>query len=105
MGRIPFWVVLFTALITAQVLQVGTNAWIKDWANANPDPKSLLSQGRSTQFYLGVYVALSGTYILAIAARVGINYFGSLRASKDLYDRLLKRILGAKMRSVDTRMR
>jgi hypothetical protein len=51
-------------------------------------------------YYLGIYVALSGAYILAIAARVGINYFGSLRASRSLYDRLLKRILGAKMRYV-----
>lgn len=110
MGKLPFWFVLFAALLLAQALQVGTNAWIKNWANAKPpvEEKSKLlsaegiralgSKGHSTQFYLGVYVALSAAYIFAIAARVGINYFGSLRASRSLYDRLLKRILGAKMR-------
>ncbi|KAI9634405.1 ABC transporter type 1, transmembrane domain-containing protein [Dioszegia hungarica] len=108
MGKLPFWFILFTALIGAQVVQVATNAWIKEWANATSEKalaaaglRGWASQGHSTLYYLGIYVALSGAYILAIAARVGINYFGSLRASRSLYDRLLKRILGAKMRFFD----
>jgi hypothetical protein len=53
---------------------------------------------RSTQFYLGVYLVIAGTYLLSVAARVGTNFFGSLVASRTLYTRLLKRILGARMR-------
>jgi ABC-type multidrug transport system fused ATPase/permease subunit len=57
---------------------------------------------RSTQFYLGVYVAITGVFLLGVAARFGIGYIGSLRASAKLYDKLLKRILGAKMRFFDS---
>jgi ABC-type multidrug transport system fused ATPase/permease subunit len=94
MGGMVFWVVLWTALILAQILQVSSNAWIKDWANSS----QRLMDGRGTMFYLGVYVAISAVYLLSITARVGWNYLGSLNASKKLWDGLLNRILGAKMR-------
>jgi hypothetical protein len=110
MGQLPFWVVLLTAMIMSQVLQVSTNAWVKDWANSSAGGverarmylsdtlRSLGSGGHSTQWYLAIYAGLSGAYLFSIAARVGVLYFGSIRASKRLYDRLLRRILGAKMR-------
>jgi ABC-type multidrug transport system fused ATPase/permease subunit len=115
MGRVPFWTILWAVMIMSQVMQVSTNAWIKDWANSNKKVDVMLfqygkeaadrlfaemSKGHSTQWYLGIYLALSGAYLVTIAARVGTMYFGSLRAGRGLYSRLLTRILGAKMRSV-----
>lgn len=122
MGGLFFWVILAVAFAGAQLLQVASNAWIRDWANAN-DPgahgnhthhKSARTSDsgamsmqtylitRSTEFYLGVYVAITGVFLLGVAARFGIGYIGSLRASAKLYDKLLKRILGAKMRFFDS---
>ena len=125
MGGLFFWVILGIAFGGAQLLQIASNAWIKDWANAN-DPgvhrrhqESLAALGaatastkemtmrtylltRSTQFYLGVYVGITFVFLIGVAARFGIGYYGSLRASSRLYDKLLKRILGAKMRFFDS---
>lgn len=123
MGGLFFWVILGVAFGGAQLLQIASNAWIKDWANAN-DPSTHQDSStittflnvvskpemstrtylltRSTQFYLGVYVAITGFFLIGVAARFGIGYIGSLRASAKLYDKLLKRILGAKMRFFDS---
>lgn len=109
-GGFLFWLVLLTAFGGSQLLQVSTNVWIKNWANANDRRSQFVSQfmnisksdedeaKRSTQFYLGVYLVIAGTYLVSVAARVGTNFFGSLVASRTLYTRLLKRILGARMR-------
>lgn len=128
MGGLFFWVILGVAFGGAQLLQIGSNAWIKDWANSNDpgvhrrhhDNLSLSSNNtyttmstsemtmrtylltRSTQFYLGVYVGITFVFLIGVAARFGIGYLGSLRASRRLYDKLLKRILGAKMRFFDS---
>ena len=116
-GGIPYWAIVITAFAGSQFLQVGTNKWIQEWANSN-DRKSSSSISsfliqrsaaviamakngeRSTQYWLSVYCAIAGLYLVAVAMRVGVNFYGSLSASRGLYDRLLKRILGAKMRYV-----
>jgi len=100
-GGIIYWMVVIVAFALAQLSQVGTNNWIKDWANSNDRKASIVAwatKERSTQYYLGVYCAIAGLYLLSIAMRVGVNFYGSLSASRTIWDRLLKRILGAKMR-------
>ncbi len=101
MGGLPYWVIIAVAFFGATALQIALNAWIKDWASSN-DRKTQFAltrpEERSTQFYLGVYCAIAVLYVFGVAARVGINFFGSLTASKGMYERLLKRILGARMR-------
>jgi ABC-type multidrug transport system fused ATPase/permease subunit len=107
MGGIVYWVILWTALIAAQILQVGSNAWIKDWANSFDSARSIRAtlqswtQGHGTTYYLLIYMAISAVYLFSVAARCGWNYLGSLHASRKLWDRLLYRILGAKMRFFD----
>jgi ABC-type multidrug transport system fused ATPase/permease subunit len=105
MGSFPYWVLLATAFFCTQLLQVLNNAWIKDWANSSDRRTSVLrfyesdkEEEKSTLFYLGVYCALSGAYIIGVATRVGLGSFGSISASRALYDQMLKRLLGAKMR-------
>ena len=101
MGGIPYWVIIGTSFFGAQALQIALNTWIREWANSNNRHTSfteIFTQERSTQFYLGVYCAIAALYCFGICARVGINYFGSLVASRKLYSSLVKRILGARMR-------
>ncbi|ORX38217.1 ABC transporter type 1, transmembrane domain-containing protein [Kockovaella imperatae] len=107
-GKIIFWILLGSANIGSQMLQVSTNTWIKNWANSNDKKASMLSnllvskEPKSTEYYLGIYCAIAGAYLLTLVARMGIGYWGSLRASRKLYSKLLKRILGAKMRFFDS---
>ena len=103
MGGLPFWVIIAMAFFGAQALQIVLNAWIKDWASSDDRQTQfapLLATERSTQFYLGVYCVIAALYCFGVAARVGINFFGSLTASRSLYEKVLRRILGAKMRWV-----
>lgn len=105
MGKLPFWVIIVVAFAGSQTLQVTTNAWIKDWVNAN-DRKSrlrVMMVDHSTSFYLGVYVAIGAAYVFLVAMRTALNYYGGLTASRKLYKQLLKRVLGAKMRWVAKR--
>ena len=100
-GGFVYWVLVVAAFAGSQITQVGTTTWIKEWANSNSAAErfnSFVFQQHTTQFYLGVYIGISILFLIAVAARVGINFYGSIHASKKLYNKLLKRILGAKMR-------
>ncbi|WVR09322.1 hypothetical protein IAU60_006387 [Kwoniella sp. DSM 27419] len=126
MGGVFFWFIVITAFLGAQILQIANNAWIKEWANADDaapsstDGLSTMSymllrrealanefqaqfaKKRSTIFYLSVYWGISACYLLAVAGRVAITFLGALTASQSLYGKLVKRILGAKMRFFDS---
>nr|XP_019045027.1 ATP-binding cassette transporter [Kwoniella bestiolae CBS 10118]OCF23957.1 ATP-binding cassette transporter [Kwoniella bestiolae CBS 10118] len=119
MGSGLFWFIVIFAFLGSQVLQIANNTWIKEWANANDHPttsssvmeirrmvidnvQAQIAKKRSTLFYLTVYWGISACYILAVAGRVGITFFGALTASQRLYGKLVRRILGAKMRFFDS---
>lgn len=95
MGGLPFWVLAACAFVGTQGLQILTNAWIKEWTAS---VHQSLADEHGTAFYLLVYLAISALYLFGIASRMGITFIGSLHASNKLYSRMLKRILGAKMR-------
>ena len=104
-GGLIFWVILLSVFGLTQLLQIGTNAWVKDWANADERRTSIqdvFTQGHSPLWYYGVYCGIAMCFMLGVMFRVGINFVGSIRASSKLYSRLLKRILGAKMRFFDS---
>lgn len=112
-GGIPFWIVLFIAFVGSQILQFLSNWWVKEWAKAGNAEEAharleihngvrmSISKPHPVQYYLFVYLGISGVYLIAIAARVGVSFMGSLQASKTLYNRMLERILGAKLRFFD----
>lgn len=114
MGGLPFWLLALTALIGTQVLQVLTNAWVRDWTNAN-DPSQRIqslktwaksfsnpSGGHSTTYFMVGYLIISVFYLVGVAARVAITCWGSLRASSRLYRGMLKRLLRATLRFFDS---
>lgn len=100
MGSAPFWVLIVCAFIGTQGLQVLTTAWVKEWSEHAR--QAFTGEGHSTMFYLLVYMAISGLYLIGIAVRMIFTFYGSLSASRKLYNRMLKRILGAKMRFFDS---
>jgi ABC-type multidrug transport system fused ATPase/permease subunit len=107
-GGVPFWLVLFVAFIGSQLLQFLSTWWIKEWAGAGQKSGRLeINNGvltkpeHSVGYYLWVYLAISGVYLVMIAARIGVSFMGSLHASEWVYKRMLARILGAKLRFFD----
>jgi ABC-type multidrug transport system fused ATPase/permease subunit len=106
MGGIPFWILVSAGFLGTQALQVLTNAWIKEWTEAVRS--SLRSLGywagdeHGMGFYLAVYLGIAVLYLCGIGFRLVMMFSGSLHASRTLYTRLLKRILGAKMRFFDS---
>lgn len=54
-----------------------------------------------TAYYLGVYAILGAVYIFVCFGREFILFWGSLRASWDLHDRLLNSVMRAKFRFFD----
>ncbi|WVO14579.1 hypothetical protein L204_102214 [Cryptococcus depauperatus] len=126
MGGLVFWVLFVSVFLGSQMLQVTNNAWIREWSNAEVSTAKtcLLSQStayvaqfikgtrqlvqaeftkeRTVIYYLTVYWVISAFYIAAVAGRVGITFIGALEASRKTYHKLLKRILGARMRFFDS---
>ncbi|KAI8343122.1 P-loop containing nucleoside triphosphate hydrolase protein [Chlamydoabsidia padenii] len=56
----------------------------------------------SLNFYLGIYVLITSINIVVSTSRFAIIYYGVLRASKTLYQELLRRVLRAPLRFFDT---
>jgi ABC-type multidrug transport system fused ATPase/permease subunit len=53
-------------------------------------------------FYLGIYVLITSVNIVVSTSRFAVMYWGVLRASKTLYQELLRRVLRAPLRFFDT---
>lgn len=115
-GSTWFWIPMIILFIGTQVTQVETNAWIRTWVNAG-ESASLPFSKRSAQtfftefavpglsrhgtaWYMGIYVAINVLFALMVAARITWLLTGSLQASRSLYERLLRRIFGARIRWV-----
>lgn len=88
------------APVAQTLLAMGPPAVVNDQAFVS----SSRAAGRtdSTTFYLSWYVVLSAIYLVSIALRMGYLFYGSLRASSSLYDKLLRRVLGARVRFFDS---
>lgn len=56
----------------------------------------------NVDFYIGIYVGISFSYIIFDAVRNIIVYWGSIRGARNLFDSLLDRIIHAPMRFFDT---
>ncbi len=63
---------------------------------------TLPSAQSNPYFYVGIYAAIALSTILVNAIGVAVQYTGALRASKILFDRLLRAVVRATMRWHDT---
>ncbi|KAI7905777.1 uncharacterized protein BX663DRAFT_500876 [Cokeromyces recurvatus] len=63
---------------------------------------SITENSDQLNMYLTIYIIITTTNIIVGASRFAVLYYGSLKASKNLYQDLLKRILHAPMRYFDT---
>ena len=95
MGWLPYWLVVLCAFAAQQVMALGLNLWVKEWAQQ--DGESSPEQG----YYLGIYAALAAAFVLISFIRDAITFHGSMRASKSIHERFLSSIFHAKFQFFD----
>ncbi|OZJ06265.1 hypothetical protein BZG36_00792 [Bifiguratus adelaidae] len=73
-------------------------------ADAKSEPQIMVATfvKHSVVYYLAGYILITFSSIILGAVRFGVTYYGSLKASRILYERMLRRILRAPMRFFDT---
>lgn len=101
-----FWVLAFGIVVVSQLALLGRIWWIKEWTSVDEEQAVAESvrekASHSTQFYLIVYVVLSLAAAIMEAVKCGIVYIAALRASRNMFRRLLHAVLHARVRWLDT---
>lgn len=98
MGHWWFWVLVFFAFALQQITSLGTNLWIKVWANefdkskSHEDPNPV-----NSVYYLAVYGFICLAYVLISFIRDLMTFSGALKASARIFDNLLDSILHARL--------
>ncbi|CAO3650101.1 unnamed protein product [Cunninghamella blakesleeana] len=108
-GNPLYWIIAITILIGSRGIDVAQSWWIKQWSQSyNTDSKNsssiadVNSKEDKLNYYLGIFVVIAASNIFISVARFGVIYFGGLRASKIMYNKLLDRVLHAPLRFFDT---
>ncbi|KAL7896905.1 hypothetical protein HDV63DRAFT_411225 [Trichoderma sp. SZMC 28014] len=102
MGSGKSWIVVFFAFGLQQITSLGTNIWIKIWAQSFDELEKDLGdlQGGprhvNSVYYLAIYVLICLSYVLVSFVRDLMTFSGALKASARIFDRLLDSILHAR---------
>jgi ABC-type multidrug transport system fused ATPase/permease subunit len=101
------------ALFAAQQLaSLGTNLWIKEWAReydnlatkptSTPENKTSPSTEVNAGYYLVAFGMISLAYVLVSFVLDAVTFYGALKASSRIFERLLTKILYAKLLFFDS---
>ncbi|KAI8149056.1 P-loop containing nucleoside triphosphate hydrolase protein [Fennellomyces sp. T-0311] len=125
-GNWFFWLLLFLTLVGSRSLDVVETWWVKIWTQANNAPSvhsfttqekplyayvpfyspsssmHVLEEPKSVKFYLSIYVLITMSNVIVGTLRFVLIYLGGLRASTELYAKLLNRVFRAPLRFFDT---
>lgn len=107
MGSGKFWAVVFVAFVLQQITSLGTNLWVKIWAQSfdelAKDPEDPQRDPRhiNSVYYLAVYGLICLSYVLVSFVRDLMTFSGALKASARIFDSLLDSILHARLMFFD----
>ncbi|PGH14094.1 hypothetical protein AJ80_06099 [Polytolypa hystricis UAMH7299] len=116
-GGYWFWTFLFFWFGLFAVLAVGRTWWVNVWTRSNNSPTaeqhiSILThvvskvdtqdQSGSLAYYLGIYIALSVATCVVGSLRYLVLLMGSIKASRNLFNKLTYTVLRAPLRWLDT---
>ncbi|KAK9353696.1 P-loop containing nucleoside triphosphate hydrolase protein [Lipomyces doorenjongii] len=87
-----------SALFSSGVARVTS---LKDQAIAARSDVIAQASGHATYYYLAVYGLFTVGYLIMVFLREGIVFIGSLSASKNLFEGLLRRVMRSKLRFFD----
>ena len=110
MGSRWYWVIVLLCFAAQQVAALGTILWIKEWSHQYDRLNSKLvmvsaphtadaSKARKVAvwYYLTIYFIIGISYALITLLRDLAVFYGSLKASSQIYERLLNSILYARL--------
>ncbi|TMW67960.1 hypothetical protein Poli38472_007632 [Pythium oligandrum] len=97
-GGLPVVTIILLSQVLWQVLQIASDFWLGSWSN---DSTAEASDVASTEYRLGVYSALGLASALMVAVRTLTLAYFSLRAAKNLFDRMTNALMHAPMRFFD----
>ncbi|CAG8558217.1 3176_t:CDS:2, partial [Racocetra fulgida] len=122
-GNILYWLIVAVIFIGSRGIQIMENWWLQVWSNANKNNETIptifnlvqqdnlvmidgifddIYKPHSVDFYLNIYVLITSLSIITGVLRLAWLYYGSLRASKKLYQTLLHQVIRAPLRFFDT---
>jgi len=123
-GGAGFWIILIFVLAVVKGLGIVEVVWLREWSSAyvrdNPIGRHELVQsfgkfkifrwGRpddddepvDLDYYIGIYCLITLMAVFLTMIRMFWQFYGSLRASRSLYERLLVSIIRAPIRFFDT---
>lgn len=91
-GGYLFWVAVAATFCLTQGSILAQDYWIKVWADGGKG---------SNQYYLGMYILIGFVALALTTLRLLVLFSGSLLASRRLHERLLERVLHARVRFFD----
>ncbi|CAG8854492.1 23948_t:CDS:2, partial [Gigaspora margarita] len=119
-GNILYWLIAAVIFIGARGIQIMENWWLKVWSNASKNHETIqtifnsvqqdnlimidgdIDEPHSADYYLNIYVLITFLSIIGGVSRSVWLYYGSLRASKKLYQTILHQVIRAPLRFFDT---
>ncbi|CAG8497498.1 9417_t:CDS:10 [Paraglomus brasilianum] len=127
-GHIIFWSIVALLFVATRSSQILESWWLKVWTGDTEQPKSFGSLSISMRqvdwalfeqihigselniertnhdltYYLTIYTLITLASVVFGIARFAVLYYGSLKTSRLLYKKLLKRIMRAPLRFFDT---
>ncbi|CAG8467253.1 3846_t:CDS:2, partial [Scutellospora calospora] len=121
-GNIFYWLIVVVMLLGTRGMQIIENWWLQVWSNASSTEivpsvfnfvrreSSIIINGifddlykpHSVDYYLNIYVFITLLSIVIGVVRFISIYYGSLKASKKLYQKLLHQVIRAPLRFFDT---
>ncbi|CAE6444373.1 unnamed protein product, partial [Rhizoctonia solani] len=101
LGGFKFWVVYLLGFILADVTDLAQTYWLGTWARAyETEPNH--PERVDVPFYLGIYGILCIIGIVLYTTAFVVHVLGSVRAARRIHDRLIKAVLGAPLRWLDS---
>ena len=97
---VVLWVALLALYASVRATDISATSWLRMWANSYERTGAEASD--RTPHYLRYYAVLVVLFVVLTTLRDGTQYFLALRASRRLYDRLLRTLLHACPRFFDT---
>lgn len=99
-GLIFFWIIYVFFFASSRITDVINANWLRRWASTYEESFNsffrLDSSEERTRYFLTIYAFLGFTYVSCSIARDGVAVYGSLRASRLIYEKLLRAIVHAK---------
>ncbi|PWN37140.1 uncharacterized protein FA14DRAFT_113198, partial [Meira miltonrushii] len=99
-GLIFFWIIYIFFFASSRITDVVNANWLRQWASTYEESAknffTMDSSEERTRYFLTIYAILAMTYVFCSIARDGVAVYGSLRASRLIYEKLLRTIVHAK---------